>query len=96
MKTKEKSTQTITAEEFDRRFDAGEDISEYVDWSSGRRPGFEMKRINLDVPVHLLGDLDREARRRGVSRQSLIKVWLFERLQNESSGVWKIKDSAPL
>ena len=87
MKTKEKSTQTITAEEFDHRFDAGEDVSEYVDWSSGRRPGLEMKRINLDIPAKILGRLDREASRRGVSRQSLIKVWLFERLQSEASGV---------
>jgi predicted DNA binding CopG/RHH family protein len=68
------------AEELDRMFDDGEDISEYVDWSSARRPGLEKKRVNIDFPEMLLQRLDTEATRRGVSRQALIKMWLADRL----------------
>ena len=71
---------TISAEEFDRRFDDGEDMSEYMDWSSLRRPGLEAKRVNVDFPTWMVQRLDREAQRRGVTRQSLIKMWLAERL----------------
>ncbi len=70
----------IMAEELDRMFDDGEDISEYVDWSSARRPGLEKKRVNIDFPEMLLQRLDTEATRRGVSRQALIKMWLADRL----------------
>jgi hypothetical protein len=68
----------ITAEEFDRRFDAGEDISDYIDWESARRPN--ATRISVDLPKPLLERLDAEADKIGVPRQSLIKVWLAERL----------------
>ena len=74
-------TNTITAEEFDRRFDNGEDVSEYFDWSKARRPGLEVKRVNVDFPSSILNKLDREAQRIGVTRQSLIKVWIAERLE---------------
>ena len=71
-------TKTISAEEFDRRFDAGEDISEYLDWSKARRPGLELKRLNIDLPQHVIEKLDQGARLRGITRQALIKVLLFE------------------
>jgi hypothetical protein len=73
-------TKMISAAEFDRRFDEGEDISEYVDWSSARRPGLESKRVNVDFPAWVVNGLDREAKRLGVTRQSLIKMWIAERL----------------
>jgi hypothetical protein len=79
--TKATATKTITADEFDRRFDDGEDISEYVDWSTARRPGLEVKRVNVDFPEWVVAGLDREARRLGVTRQSLIKMWIAEKLQ---------------
>ena len=78
--TKSSATKTITAEEFDQRFDDGEDMSEYIDWSSARRPNLELKRINVDFPAWVVNGLDKEARRLGVTRQSLIKIWIAERL----------------
>jgi hypothetical protein len=74
------TTKTIDAAEFDRRFDDGEDISEYVDWSKARRPGLESKRVNVDFPAWMVTGLDKEARRLGVTRQSLIKMWIAEHL----------------
>jgi hypothetical protein len=71
---------TISAAEFDRMFDDGEDISAYVDWSKARRPGLEPKRVNVDFPTWVVEGLDREARRLGVTRQALIKLWIAERL----------------
>jgi hypothetical protein len=79
---------TISAAELDRKFDDGEDIDEYIDWSSARRPGREVKRVNLDLPSSILNKLDREAQRIGITRQSLIKVWIAERLdQHEAAAV---------
>ena len=74
-------SKTITTDEFDRKFDEGEDISEHIDWSSARRPGLELRRVNVDFPAWVVAGLDREARRLGVTRQSLIKMWIAERLQ---------------
>lgn len=72
---------TISTAEFDKRFDDGEDISEYLDMSTARRPGLESKRVNVDFPAWVVSGLDREARRLGVTRQSLIKMWIAEKLQ---------------
>lgn len=78
---KSKSTKTISAEEFDRMFDDGEDISDYVDWSTARRPGLEPKRVNVDFPTWMVDGLDREAARLGITRQALIKTWIAEKLK---------------
>lgn len=72
---------TITTEELDKKFDDGEDISEHIDWSRGRRPGLESRRVNVDFPSWVVDALDREAKRLGVTRQSIIKVWIAERLE---------------
>lgn len=74
---------TITAEELDRRFDAGEDISEFLDWDNARRPGLEPRRVNVDLPSWMISELDRQASLIGVTRQSIIKVWLSERIKEE-------------
>ena len=71
----------MTIEEFDRKFDDGEDISEYLDMSSVRKPNLEPKRINIDFPAWMVKSLDDEARHIGVSRQAIIKTWLAERIQ---------------
>jgi alpha/beta superfamily hydrolase len=71
---------TITTDEFDRRFDEGEDVSEHIDWSRARRPNLESKRVNVDFPAWVVSGLDREAKRLGVTRQSLIKLWIAEKL----------------
>jgi hypothetical protein len=72
---------TTTAEELDRLFDEGSDeIDQYLDWSKATRPGLEIKRVNVDFPQWMIARLDREAKRRGVTRQALIKMWLADRL----------------
>jgi len=76
----------MKAEEFDRKFDeAKEDILEDLDLSTARRVNQEHKRINVDFPAWVVESLDREATRIGVTRQSIIKVWLVERLQKEAA-----------
>lgn len=75
----------MKAEEFDRLFDDGEDISSSIDLASARRPGLEQRRVNVDFPVWMIESLDREARRLGVTRQSIIKVWIAERLEHRES-----------
>jgi hypothetical protein len=75
----------MKASEFDRMFDDGEDVMHLVDLSSGRRPNLEAKRVNVDFPDWMVRSLDREARRIGVTRQSLIKLWLAERLEKKTA-----------
>lgn len=70
----------ISAAEFDRKFDEGEDLSEYVDWSKAKRPDLEPKRVNVDFPSWMVAGLDREAKRLGITRQALIKTWIAEKL----------------
>ena len=72
---------TITAKEFDKKFDDGEDISEYLDFSKSHKLGEEPKRVNVDFPVWMVSKLDREAKHLGVTRQSLIKMWIAEKLK---------------
>ena len=72
---------TIGGEAFDRKFDEGEDISEFVDWSKMRRPGRDVRRVNVDFPAWVVEALDREAQRLGVTRQALVKLWIAERLE---------------
>jgi hypothetical protein len=77
-----------TAEELDKRFDEGEDLESLgFDFSKATRPNLEVQRVNVDFPKHFLLKLDREAVLRGVSRQALIKMWLYERLQFATAGV---------
>jgi len=71
----------MKANEFDTQFDAGEEIVEALDVSAARRPNQEMKRVNVDFPTWMIAALDKEARRLGVTRQSIVKVWLAERLE---------------
>jgi len=70
--------------EFDKRFDKGEDISKYLDMTKARRSEQQHKRVNVDFPLWMIHLLDKEARRLGVSRQSIIKVWVADRLENAS------------
>lgn len=80
-----KKRATISAEDLDKKFDTGEDISEYLDWSKARRPLLDPKRINVDLPQWMLNALDLEARRVGVTRQSIVKMWLSERIKAEQA-----------
>jgi hypothetical protein len=71
----------MKARELEEKFDQGEDISEFLDLSQARRPGQEQKRVNVDFPIWMIHRLDKEAKRLGVPRQSIIKIWIAERLQ---------------
>lgn len=71
----------MKAEELDKKFDDCEDISQFMDISKARRPQQDQKRVNVDFPVWMIQQLDKEAHRLGVPRQSIIKVWVAERLQ---------------
>ena len=70
----------MKAANFDRKFDAGEKITDQLDIGKARRPGTEAKRVNVDFPIWMVQSIDREARRLGVTRLSLIKLWLADRL----------------
>lgn len=71
----------MKAKQFDEVFDSGGEVLEHLDTQSARRPNQEMKRVNVDFPAWMIESLDREARRLGVTRQSVIKVWLAQKLE---------------
>jgi hypothetical protein len=71
----------MKAKKFDLEFDQGKDITAALDVAKARRPKQEQKRVNVDFPTWMIEMLDKEARRLGVTRQSIIKVWLAERLE---------------
>jgi hypothetical protein len=73
--------QTVTClETFDRKFESGEKIIDQLDLKKARRIGTDARRVNVDFPAWMVDSLDREARRLGVTRQSLIKLWLADKL----------------
>jgi hypothetical protein len=80
----ETKTETkITAEEFDRRFDAGEDMTPYLDLRSATRPGLELQRDELELPAFLWSRLEERARLLSMSRDQLVRAWLLEKLNRE-------------
>ena len=74
----------ISAAEFDRLFDAGEDIDDYVDWSSVRRPGLEKKRVYLSLPAWAITSLDAQAKSQGVPRSMLLNKIISKNLESAS------------
>jgi len=75
----------MKADEFDKRFDQGRDVTDVLDVAAARRPLQNMRRVNVDFPLWMVESLDREADRLGVTRQSLIKIWIAERLEQLAS-----------
>ena len=75
----------ITTNEQDKKFDDGEDVMEYMDLTSIKRPNLEQKRVNLDMPIWMIEKLDKEAKRLGVARQAIMKMFLSEALNKESA-----------
>jgi hypothetical protein len=73
---------SITAEKFDSLFDQGHDITEYLDLNNARRHGLETRRVSVDFPQWMINRLDQEAARLGVTRQSIIKFWISEKLRS--------------
>ena len=74
----------MSASEFDERFDAGEDLSPHYDLDNATRPGLGQRSVGVDFPVWMVHRLDVIARRLGVTRQSVIKVFISEKLKEES------------
>ena len=76
----------MKASDFEKKFDEGvEDIIDDLDMATASRPLKEQRRVNVDFPVWMVESLDHEARRLGVTRQSIIKVWIAERLEQRAS-----------
>lgn len=75
----------MKAKAFDKKFDQGKEVVSNLDLSKAERPLQAQKRVNVDFPTWMVEGLDREARRLGVTRQSIIKIWLSERLEQSSS-----------
>ena len=71
----------MKAKKFDSDFDSGRDVTAALDVSKARRPLQQQRRVNVDFPEWMIESLDREASRVGVTRQSIIKIWLAERLE---------------
>jgi hypothetical protein len=90
---RKKIMKKTTAQEFDKKFDDGEDISEYLDFSSAirlkdvKKLKTETKKVNVDFPEWIINSLDEEAKKIGVTRQSIIKVWIAERLKEETKNI---------
>ena len=74
----------MKAEDLDKKFNNEENITEHLDLENIRRPGQEQKRVNVDFPEWMIHSLDKEAKRLGVPRQSIIKIWIAERLKELS------------
>ena len=75
---------SITASKFDEKFDSGEDIIEHLDLKNITKPGNKPKRVNVDFPVWMVQELDKIANKLGVTRQSVIKIFISEKLEEES------------
>jgi hypothetical protein len=75
----------MKAKDFDEKFDEGVDLTSSLDLSKARRVLQEQRRVNVDFPTWMIDSLDREASKLGVTRQSVIKVWLAERLEATAS-----------
>ena len=86
----------MKAKSLDRKFDEGKDNSSDLDVSKASRPMRDQKRANVDFPVWMIESLDKEATRLGVTRQSIIKIWLAERLERSASNKKMQSDAAKL
>jgi hypothetical protein len=75
----------MKADDFDSKFESGEDITRYLDLTKARRRGQEQKRVNVDFPVWMIRSLDKEAGRIGVPRQALIKVLIAQHFERSPS-----------
>jgi hypothetical protein len=75
----------MKADEFDKKFDEGGSVIRQIDLSKAVRSNQAQKRVNVDFPLWMIQSLDKEAKRLGVPRQSIIKIWLAERLQKSAT-----------
>lgn len=71
----------MKAQEFDTKFEAGEDLTDDLDFSKARRVNQQNRRVNIDFPAWVVEGLDKQAKRLGITRQALVKVWIAEKLK---------------
>lgn len=71
----------MKAKEFDKKFESGKDMTNDLDFSKSRRVNQEAKRVNIDFPVWVVEQLDKQSKRLGITRQALVKVWIAEKLK---------------
>ncbi|MDO9225558.1 MAG: CopG family antitoxin [Pseudomonadota bacterium] len=76
----------MKAKAFDQKFDEGGDITAFLELSKAKRVLQKQRRVNVDFPTWMIESLDREAGKLGITRQSIIKVWLAERLEASANG----------
>ena len=74
----------VKAKDFDEAFDRGENVTTYLDKSKTRRVNAELRRVNIDFPTWVIASLDKEARRLGITRQSLVKMWIAEKFNQNN------------
>jgi hypothetical protein len=72
----------MKAQKFEEKFESGEDLTDDLDFSKARRVNQESKRVNIDFPIWVVEGLDKQAKRLGITRQALVKVWIAEKLKN--------------
>jgi hypothetical protein len=77
---------SITASEFDQKFDSNENIMDHLDLNKASRPGLEQRRVSVDFPDWMVKELDRVSKRLGVTRQSIIKIFISDKLKEEMNG----------
>lgn len=85
----------MKARKFDEKFDRGEDLTRHLELSRARRVGRETRRVNVDFPAWMIESLDHEAGRLGVTRQSIIKMWLAERLDRDMHVHESARETSP-
>jgi len=73
----------ISGKEFDEKFDAGEDLSEYLDLGKTKRPDLDKKKININLPAWMVNKVDEQAKKTGTSRQAILKLWIAEKLKQQ-------------
>ena len=71
----------MKAEDFDKKFEAGKDMTDDLDFSQARRVNQEPRRVNIDFPAWVVEKLDKQSKRLGITRQALVKVWIAEKLK---------------
>jgi hypothetical protein len=77
----------MKAKKFEQQFDENIDLTAALDLSKAKRVLQEQKRVNVDFPTWMIDSLDKEASKLGVTRQSVIKIWLAERLEASASNL---------
>jgi hypothetical protein len=71
----------MKTKDFDKKFEEGADITRHLDLENAERPGHSSRRVNVDFPVWMIREMDMESKRLGVTRQSIIKIWIAEKLK---------------